>query len=296
MPGFVKIYGTILYSSIWSESNATRLVWITMLALADRDGLVRSSTRGLAYAARVTDEECREALRVLSSPDPDSRSAEHEGRRIEVLEGGWVLLNYSAYRDMRTEDQIAAAEKKRRQRSMAKREGTCPGTRGCVPGHSAESEAEAEAEATAGAKAEREVVRSKNSSRAISQNKLDPEEIAEVAMRLGEVANEAIHKRFGSSAKEIDAQASGSRSTSASIIGASIPIQLAESSIRRQVGVCSRPPASLRYFWRGIQQDLSERSSSPARRIDDVSDRGALPISGVISTVSTGWRRDPTDR
>lgn len=93
-----------------------------MLALADHEGVVRAAVRGLAHQARVTDLECTEALAVLSSPDPDSRTADNEGRRIEALPGGWLILNHGAYRDMRTEDQAAAAARMRRLRAKRKAE------------------------------------------------------------------------------------------------------------------------------------------------------------------------------
>ena len=35
--GYVKIYGSILGSSVWAEAPSTRIVWITMLALADQN-------------------------------------------------------------------------------------------------------------------------------------------------------------------------------------------------------------------------------------------------------------------
>jgi hypothetical protein len=46
------------------------------------------------------------------SPDPDSRTPEHEGRRIEVIDGGWRLLNHEKYRAIRDEE--STLESKRR--------------------------------------------------------------------------------------------------------------------------------------------------------------------------------------
>jgi hypothetical protein len=34
----------------------------------------------------------------LLSPDPDSRTEDYEGRRIEVVDGGWRLINHAKYR------------------------------------------------------------------------------------------------------------------------------------------------------------------------------------------------------
>ena len=121
MSGFVKIYGSILDSSVWCESAATRVVWITMLAAAERHGIVNSSVPGLANRANVSSAQCVKALAVLMAPDKWSKSPEYEGRRIEELEGGggWRILNYEKYRELRTDEQIAEAERKRIQRQRA---------------------------------------------------------------------------------------------------------------------------------------------------------------------------------
>lgn len=118
-PGaFVKLYATILRSSVWSEAHGTRLLWITMLADADAEGYVRGSVGGLARLANISREEAVEGLRVLSSPDPDSRTEEHEGRRVEeVAPGTWKVLNFRQYREMRTPKQLADADRQRRHRA-----------------------------------------------------------------------------------------------------------------------------------------------------------------------------------
>lgn len=93
-PAFSKLQRSIVTSSIWMADHETRLVWITLLALCDRDGIARCSAKGLAHTARVSEKGCKKALAMLSAPDPDSRSPEHEGRRIERVSGGFHVLNY----------------------------------------------------------------------------------------------------------------------------------------------------------------------------------------------------------
>lgn len=117
MGGFVKLYGTILTSSVWVESHETFRVWMAMLVLADRNGYVAGTPPGLASIARVTLKECEDALRVLLSPDKHSRTKAHEGRRIEPAEGGWNILNHAKYRELRSETQIATAERVKKYRA-----------------------------------------------------------------------------------------------------------------------------------------------------------------------------------
>jgi len=96
---FALLWGKILYSSLWvKESKETRLVWITMLAMKDANGIIHASVVGLADAAKVTVEECKEALRIFLSPDPDDTSKIEEGRRIRVVPGGWQIINHDLYR------------------------------------------------------------------------------------------------------------------------------------------------------------------------------------------------------
>lgn len=113
---YVKIFGSMLDSSIWSESHATRIVWITMLAMADADGFVWASLSGLKRRANVTREELSEALKILSSPDPESKTPDHDGRRILVVDGGWEVTNFKKYREFRTARQMRDAARKRAER------------------------------------------------------------------------------------------------------------------------------------------------------------------------------------
>lgn len=117
MNGFVKLYGTILESTVWvGTDSAVKLVWITMLLKADPLGCVMASVPGLAKVAEIPVEEAERAIAVLEAPDPFSRTKDFDGRRIEKVEGGWRLLNYEKYREMRTPEQIRAAERQRKSR------------------------------------------------------------------------------------------------------------------------------------------------------------------------------------
>ena len=82
---FTKLFSSITESTVWCESERTRLVWITMLAMADRQGRVWASIPGLANRARVPMEDCQIALDRFLGPDRYSRTSDNEGRRIEHL-------------------------------------------------------------------------------------------------------------------------------------------------------------------------------------------------------------------
>lgn len=113
---FVKLFGSILNSSVWCADGDTKLVWITMLLLADADGNVWGAVPGLARQAGVELEDCRRAIDYLAAPDTDSRTPEMEGRRIVPIDGGWRIVNARKYREMQTSGQLKASERSKRYR------------------------------------------------------------------------------------------------------------------------------------------------------------------------------------
>lgn len=130
MSSYVKLFSSILDSTVWLTPPHVRLVWITMLAMADRDGIVWASVPGLANRAGVSRAECDEALEMFLSPDPDSRTPDEEGRRIRKIDGGWELINHSKHRDrMNAEDRKerdAARKAKKREEEAAKKSADSP--------------------------------------------------------------------------------------------------------------------------------------------------------------------------
>ena len=140
---FTKLFSSITESTLWCEPHATRIAWITMLAMCDRRGRVFASVPGLANRARITVDEARAAIAAFLRPDPDSRTQDHEGRRIEPIDGGWRLLNYDRYRAIRDAEQDRETARERVRRYRERRANVTPVT----PGNdNAEAEAEAEAE------------------------------------------------------------------------------------------------------------------------------------------------------
>ncbi len=134
MPNYTKLFSTIVTSTIWQEPDRTRIVWITMLALSDKNGEIHASIPGLARVAGVPVEDCEKALTAFLSPDGYSRTPEHEGRRIAKIDGGWELLNFQKYRLLAsTADTLAKnanRQKKWRQRNGQITDSNAPVTQG----------------------------------------------------------------------------------------------------------------------------------------------------------------------
>lgn len=120
MAGYTKLFSSILDSSIWSEPDHVRLVWITMLAMCDRDGIVEASLPGLVRRAVLPQDKVEDALRVLGEPDLHDRSGVKDGRRIEAVQGGWVIVNYEVYRRKQDAEERREKDAARKARARAR--------------------------------------------------------------------------------------------------------------------------------------------------------------------------------
>ena len=93
-------------------------------------GFVSAAGVGIVARAGVDQDVGLKALERLGAPEPDSRSPEHEGRRLIRVDGGFVILNYMKHRDR----DHTTAERSRRYRArqraeraaVASRETTAP--------------------------------------------------------------------------------------------------------------------------------------------------------------------------
>jgi len=114
---YTKLFSSLTESTVWVGTPAeTKVVWITLLAKADRYGRVWGSIPGLARLADVSIPDCQAALESFMQPDPYSRTKDHEGRRIEEIEGGWKLLNYEEKRELEDEEHKRAKNRERQRR------------------------------------------------------------------------------------------------------------------------------------------------------------------------------------
>lgn len=118
---FVKLFNSILDSSVWLESAETRVTWITLLVSSDRDGMARFATvANLARRAGIEADAAEKAIKILESPDRFAPHQEFDGRRIERRPEGWFILNHSKYRKLLSKDDEREATRERVQRFRAK--------------------------------------------------------------------------------------------------------------------------------------------------------------------------------
>jgi hypothetical protein len=124
--GYTKLFSSIVTSTIWQESAPTKVVWVTMLAMADTSGEIQSSVPGLAHIAQVSVGDTEAALAKFLAPDKYSRTPDFDGRRIEPIDGGWRLLNHGKYRYMLSEGDRKERDRERKRRYRGRHQALCP--------------------------------------------------------------------------------------------------------------------------------------------------------------------------
>lgn len=170
MAGYVKVDEGILDSTLWANRDQ-RDVFLTALIMArplditeptpqlEVDsleptgfivppgwyGFVAAAGPGILRKAVVKSKSGMNALRILGSPDPESRSPDYEGRRLVRVAGGYIVLNYIKYRDR----DYTAAERSQRYRDKKKAGDALelPSRRDAVTPHRNVTQAAAEASA-----------------------------------------------------------------------------------------------------------------------------------------------------
>lgn len=158
---FVKLDESTLDSSVWASAEQAA-IWVACLLMArpvtyqkprrvfDLDtgadagwdippgtyGLIEAASSGILNRARVQPDRRdvgMAALRSFCSPDPESKTRDHHGRRLARVDGGFLVINFAKYRDK----DHTNADRQRRFRDRAKENGDL----GAVTGDVTQAEA-----------------------------------------------------------------------------------------------------------------------------------------------------------
>ena len=123
---FAKLFQSIFDSSIADDWQA-RIVFQDMLILADEDGTIDMTPESIARRTNIPFEIISAAIPKLESPDPSSRTPDHEGRRILRLSSqrawGWRVVNFAKYRESASKEMLKMAEADRKRAFRAKYRG-----------------------------------------------------------------------------------------------------------------------------------------------------------------------------
>lgn len=112
---FVKLFTQILDSSI-ADDRRLRHFFTDFLLCADMKGFVIMTESAISRRIGATLEEVKWGITELQKPDPRSKTPDSQGARIEALDGagyGWRIINFEAYRDLKSADDMREKTKER---------------------------------------------------------------------------------------------------------------------------------------------------------------------------------------
>ena len=116
---FTKMYDGTLHGK-W-EALVT---FQQMIVLCDADGIVDMTPETIAARTSIPLHIIEKGIGILEAPDPYSRTPDHEGRRIERIDGhrpwGWRIVNHAKYTALQDADQVREQTRDRVRRHREK--------------------------------------------------------------------------------------------------------------------------------------------------------------------------------
>ncbi len=99
MSSYFQVDRGLFTSSVWlTGTPEERVLWLWLLGNRDDAGVVPFRELAIADGAKLPRAVVDAALAKFASPDPDSRTADNEGRRIgRTLDGFFRILNHERY-------------------------------------------------------------------------------------------------------------------------------------------------------------------------------------------------------
>lgn len=103
---YAKVF-TQIYDSSIADDWQVRVVFEDFLILGFPDGIVDMTLEAVSARTRIPIEIVSRAVKALEQPDPKSRTPDHEGRRLVLLDNhrdwGWFIVNYEKYKAIKRE-------------------------------------------------------------------------------------------------------------------------------------------------------------------------------------------------
>lgn len=148
---YAKVFRA-LWDGTLGADWASWSVFVFLLAHCDQDGNVDMSHKAIAARSGIPIDMVRSAIEILEAPDPESRSPEKDGRRLERIDPhrswGWHIVNYEHYRSLRDMETVRAQTRERvRRHRFGNAHSNAPVTPSNAPKRHAEAEAEGEVDA-----------------------------------------------------------------------------------------------------------------------------------------------------
>ena len=113
-----KIFESIYEGSLYGQFEAI-VTFQAMIVLADEEGVIDISPQALSGKTSIPIAVINKGLKVLQQSDPLSRSPDHNGKRIMLIneerEFGWQIVNYMYYRNLASRSEKRGADRNRLQ-------------------------------------------------------------------------------------------------------------------------------------------------------------------------------------
>lgn len=117
-----KLFESMFTGSMVGSGPLVFSVWAYVIANAKPPGIVEINPKILAFILGCTEEDVTDTVGVLCSPDPDSRTPDHEGRRL-IPDGPFMyqVPTWAKYNRIRNDvdrrDQNRESQRRFRQKS-----------------------------------------------------------------------------------------------------------------------------------------------------------------------------------
>lgn len=135
--GYTPVFRTVFSGTLHGRWPDTGL-WLCLLALADKNGEIDATPAYIASNTGLDVADVEECIARFMQPDPYSRTKDHDGRRLALIDPdrpwGWRIVNHGKYRERArkqawdTERTASGkdAERKRQERDAKRDVPTCP--------------------------------------------------------------------------------------------------------------------------------------------------------------------------
>lgn len=138
-----KIFESLFTGSMVGSGSTVFAVWAYVIASTRPPGIIEIHPKLLATVIGCPQAEVEAAVELLCSPDPDSRTHDHDGRRL-LPEGRFCysVVNWERYRMMR-DDETRRIQNREAQRRWRNRSSSASATRKQPSAPSAQADADA---------------------------------------------------------------------------------------------------------------------------------------------------------
>ena len=111
-----KVFSSIYDGTLYGHWEAI-VTMQQLIVLCTPDGMVDMTPHAIAARTSIPLKIIEKGLKLLSNPDPHTRTPGDDGRRIVLMDAhrpwGWVIVNHSKYQHMQDADTVRAQTRER---------------------------------------------------------------------------------------------------------------------------------------------------------------------------------------